>query len=224
MSYRRNEKTRTSLPSYRMHSIARLVFVVCVVVPVVSCQGPGGAGRPSPSDVVLTKGEVPKGFSRCAYSGTVDEYVQRIQGRDNASAAEARESWAQVRRLGASSAAIAGFGATQADCQAGIGHGTGRAAASWVIGCRDQEAARRVYEHGLLGFPTPAAPREQPELVVGVATGLGPNAWTLHLDRPAPGVYVALWQDREFVTFLVTVGIDSAASHQMALAVDNRMG
>jgi hypothetical protein len=207
-----------------MPSRCRLLLLASALALLVGCQASGGLGRPSPSDVALARGDVPKDLTRCSFSGTLDGYLQRIQSRDGASASEARDSWAQAARLGATGAAIAGYGATAADCAVGLGRSSGRSAATWVIVCSDQEAAVRVYQHGLLGFPTPSGEREQPELVVGVATGLGPNAWTLHLDQPAPGIYVTFWQDREFATFLVTVGVDAAASHQMALAVDNRIG
>lgn len=203
--------------------MTRAIVLACALL-LLACQSTTGPTRPSPSDVALTGHDVPRDLSRCPYSGSIDQYLQRIRPEDAVSAREVAESWAQARALGASAAAVAGYGATAADCRAGIGRSSGRSAASWVIGAPDQAAAGRVYEHGLLGFPTPSGEREQPELVVGVPTGLGQSSWTLHLDQPAPGIYVTVWQDREFVTFLATVGIDPAASHQMALAMDNRIG
>lgn len=186
------------------------------------CQPGQGLQGPAPADVALRPSDVQVKLSRCPYSGAIDGYLRWLRAHDPAGLGQAQDSWNALRKLGATGAEVTGYGAGPQDCAAGIGRAPQRGAATWVIASKDTQAAVAVYRHGVLGFPTPLAAREQQELVVGAPTGLGPDAWTMQLAK-APGIYIAWWRNRQFTVFLVTLGFDPAASHQMALAVDDRI-
>jgi hypothetical protein len=203
---------------------AALVGLLLCLLGSTSCQVGPGPRRPTPADIALRSADAPAGLHRCAASGGIDQYLNWARHHDSTSYRELRQSWGAFQKLGAQAAQVTSYGATAPSCGAGIGRAPGRSAASWVVASADDRAAAAVYRQGVLGFPTPREQPEQPELLVGIATGLGPDAWILQLSSPQPGIYVAWWHDREFDVLLVTLGIDGATSHQMALAMDNRVG
>lgn len=197
--------------------------MLAIALLAVACTAPGGVGGPGPGDVVLRQTDVPNGFLHCSYSGPIADYLQRMRAVDSQAAQLADASWAAARPLGAQAASVAGYGAAGDACKVGVGRSTGQSVATLVVQAKDSNAAIAIYQHGLLGFTTPPGQPEQQNLVVGAATALGQYAWTLRLDAPAPGIYVACWQDRTFVTLLVAVGLPSETAHQMALRVDQRV-
>jgi hypothetical protein len=150
------------------------------------------------------------------------DYLQKMRKVDSEAAQLADATWASAQGLGAQAASVAGYGAGDA-CGVGVGRSTGPSVGTVVVQAKDSNAAIAIYHHGLLGFTTPPGQPEQQNLVVGAATALGQYAWTLHLDTPSPGIYVACWQDRTFVTLLIAVGVPSETAHQMALRVDQRV-
>jgi hypothetical protein len=162
-------------------------------------------------------------MSRCGYTGDMASYLHWLSGHGSADYQETSVSWGAARSMGAVDAEVAGFAANASDCGVAIGRASGSSAASWVIQCRSTNAADDVYREGVLGFGTPGGQTENSQLIVGVATGLGSDAWILQLASPAPGIYIAWWQDGNFDVLFLATGVDGATGHQMALFIDQRI-
>lgn len=190
-----------------------LFFAGCV-------SGPFG---PTPGQVALRRSDVPHGMTKCGYSGAVSGYLHWLKTHHPPDYEETLVSWSAARSRGARSSEVVGYATAGSGCQAPIGQASGDSAASWVIQSNSAKAAARVYRQGLLGFATPGGQTEDAQLIVGVATGLGSNSWVLQLATPAPGIYVAWWQDQEFDVLLLATGVQGATGHQMALFMDQRI-
>jgi hypothetical protein len=153
----------------------------------------------------------------------VDGYLGYLRQRDPASAQQVQQSWNALKAVGAQSALVTGFSQGGQHCEPGLARGVGPSATAWVASYRDADAAKAGYRRGVLSFPTPTQEREQPGLHVGVATGLGIDAWTLSQTQPPPQIYLAWWREGSLTVFLVTVGVDADPSRSLAVKVDNRM-
>lgn len=199
-----------------------LVVLACVAL-LTACSFPPGAGGPTPDQVTLRQSDVPGGWARCSWSGGIDGYLGALRQRDPASAQQVQQSWNALKGRGAQSAQVTGFSQGGQHCDPAPGAGAGPSATSWVAGYRDTDAARAGYRQGVLGFPTPTQDREQPGLQVGVATGLGIDAWTLAQSQPSPQIYLAWWREGSLTAFLVTVGLGADQSRALAMKIDGRM-
>jgi hypothetical protein len=200
---------------------AGVLALLCACL-LAACTFPPARG-PTPDQVTLRQSDVSTGWSRCGWSGGIDGYLGSLRQRDPASAQQVQQSWDALKGVGAENAQVTGFSQAGQHCDPAPGSGAGPSATSWVASYRDTDAARAGYRKGVLGFPTPTQEREQPGLEVGVATGLGRDAWTLAQTQPPPQVYLAWWREGSLTVFLVTVGVAEDPSRTLARQIDGRM-
>lgn len=198
-----------------------LVLVLCLGL--VACAFPPGPRGPTPDQVALRQSDVPGGWARCSWAGGIDGYLGTLRQRDPASAQQVQDSWNALKARGAQNAQVTGYSQGGQHCDPAPGAGAGPSATSWVAAYRDTDSAKAGYRQGVLGFPTPTQEREQPGLQVGVATGLGEDAWILSQTQPSPQIYLAWWREGSLTTFMVTVGLDAEASRAIAMKMDGRM-
>jgi hypothetical protein len=185
---------------------------------------PGPAAtRLKPEQVALQTADLPPDLQRCPNSGPIDRYLADLKSRSASGYQAARNAWNQLKGEGASGAAVAVYGTSAEACSVQLGAGPGRSAASVVAVFDDQRAARAAYQHGILGFPTPAAGQQAPGLSQGVATGLSENAWTVQRDVDGRRLYAGFWQERAFTVFFVSTELDASESQRAAAAMEQRI-
>jgi hypothetical protein len=191
---------------------------------LLACQaGTVGGGTPDPQQVAVGSGEVPGDLQRCPGSGGLDRYLSQLKPRNEAAYQALRDGWLQLQKEGAKSGAITLYAANTSGCTARLGTATGRSVVNLVVAFPDDHAAAAAYQHGVLGFPTPAADEEVPGVTQGVATGLSEHAWVAQRSVGGRNLYVAWWQDRALAAFLVTADLDATESTRVARAVQARI-
>jgi hypothetical protein len=168
-------------------------------------------------------GEVPGDLQLCPASGSVHHYLAEVKPKSQETYRAVQDAWLQLKRQGAQSGAVALFATGPAGCSARWGTAPGRSLANLVVGFQDDHAAAVAYQHGILGFPTPAADEQVPGVSLGIATGLSENAWVAQRSVGGRNLYVAWWQDRAVATFLVTADLDTTESRRAAEAVEARI-
>ena len=186
--------------------------------------GPLGTAPPDPQRVVSRAGDVPVDLRACPASGTIDTYLRSVQRSGGGDAYRSLvDAWGQLKKEGATGAAVAVFAANPAACEARLGTGPGRSLANLVAVFPDDHAAAAAYRQGMMGFPTPAADAQIAGVSTGVSTGLADNAWVVNREVGGRALYVAWWQDGAVASFLVTTDLDASESTRAAQAVERRV-
>ena len=210
-----------------MHSLLRASVVgaaLLLTLSVFACQaGPLGGQASDPTQLTIGSGEVPGDLQHCPASGNVDRYLAELKPKNQEAFQALQDSWLQLRKEGAKSAAIALFATGQAACSARLGTAQGRSIANLVASFPDDQAAAAAYQHGILGFPTPAPDAQVPGVSLGIATGLSENAWVAQRSIGGRNLYVAWWQDHSVAAFVVSADLDTAESRRAAEAVEARI-
>jgi hypothetical protein len=199
---------------------APVLTLMAAALLVAACGGPIG---PNPATGAIRGSDVPAGWARCGWSGSVARYLPLARRDEAGSADSVRRSWLAQQKVGATAAQVTGYVATRSDCSGGLGQTAGASALTWTIAYASAEDAHRGYEAGVLGFPTPDPDRIQAELQVGPSTGLGADSWTLTQTSPGPPLFLAWWHERSLTNLLVVVGLATTAANPIALRVDAHM-
>ena len=186
--------------------------------------GPVGTAPPDPGQVASRAADVPADLRGCPASGPIDAYLRSAQRPSDAEAYRSlADAWAQLKKEGATGAAVTVFASDSAACGERPGAGPGRSVANLVAVFADDRAAAGAYRQGIFGFPTPAADAQIQGVSMGVTTGLAENAWVVNRDVSGRMLYVAWWQDGAVTSFLVTTDLDGTESTRAAQAVERRI-
>ena len=205
----------------RRRTLSALVPALAMTILLVAACG--APARPNPASGAMRRSDVPTGWARCAWSGSMSRYLSLAQKHDTGSADAVKESWDDQQKIGAAAAEVTGYVANNSDCSKGVGQTVGASALTLTIAYRTDEAAHRGYEAGVMGFPTPDPGRVQAGLQVGSSTGLGVDSWTLTQTSPGPPLFLAWWHLQSLTNFLVVVGLPATAANPIALRVDAHM-
>ena len=210
-----------------MHSLVRATVVAIALLlnlSVLACQaGSLGGQAMDPAQLTVGSGEVPGDLQRCPASGSVDRYLVELKPKNQEAYQTLQDSWLQLKKGGAKSAAIALFATGQAACSARLGTAPGRSVANLVATFPDDHAAAAAYQHGILGFPTPAPDEQVPGVSLGIATGLSQNAWVAERSIGGRNLYFAWWQDHSVAALLISADLDTAEARRAAEAVEARI-
>jgi hypothetical protein len=205
----------------RLPHLASLAGVLSWLV-LAACEGPAAPTAPDPSQIALQTGDLPPDVRRCPASGDLDGYLREL--RNPLAHDELAAAWSDLRRQGATSAALAVYSAQPAACEARLGAGDGTNVSSLVVHFRSDDAAAAAYQRGLLGFSTPGEDEEVQGLTRGAATGLGRNAWLVERQVSGRSMLVAYWQRHAVAVFLIGVDEDPLHARQALTAIDGRIG
>jgi hypothetical protein len=198
--------------------------VLVLVLSSLACQaGSLGSGPVDPAQVTVGSGEVPSDLQHCPASGNLDRYMAQLKPRNKEAYQALQDTWVQLQKEGAKSAAIALYSTGQAGCLARMGTAAGRNLGNLVVSFSDDHAAAAAYQRGIFGFPTPASDEQVPGVSLGVATGLSENSWVAQRSVGGRNLYVAWWQDHAVATFLVSADLDTTESRRAAEAVEARI-
>ena len=189
-----------------------------------ACDLSGAPPLPNPSAISLQAGDLPADFQRCPASGDIDRYLTALQRSNPAARDELAPAWRDLQRHGASVAAIAMVVQQLAACGGRVGTGPGASATTLVVRFRSEEMASAAYERGMLGFNTPNADEDVPDMARGIATGVvGRNAWVLERSVDGRSLLVGLWQRHTIAVLFVAVDVDPLHAKQAIAAVDRRI-
>src|SRR5437868_4972714 len=101
-----------------MHSLLRATVVAAALLlnlSVLACQTGSLGGRAmDPAQLTVGSGEVPGDLQRCPASGSIDRYLAELKPKDQEAFQALQDSWLELKKEGANSAAIALFATGQA--------------------------------------------------------------------------------------------------------------
>lgn len=197
-----------------------------MAIVVAACTSPINSPVPTPlptptphtplASTVLQITDVPSGLAHCPNSGSFDAYVDALKGSD----INLARQWSDLKKGGATDAAISTFAADLVACNAELGAAANvKAATSLVLAFGDEGQADRAWQAGILGFAPPVPGELPPGISRGVSTGLGESSW-IYVKAP---VQMAIWRKKIFVALVVFTNLDTASFSAGAAAVNARL-
>lgn len=195
----------------------RAAVAVAAIILVSGCEkasspsAPDLVGAPStPEYVAVQAGDVPPGLVRCRYSGTMSDYLEQIKGRSEKGFASISSTWAALQASGGTEGYVAVYAETEGACEVwvtgeGGSHvrGGSRVVSAVVVKFPDAAVAESAYKADIF---KQSALNGRPGLrvLVGSATGLGPNAIVGADEAANPAVHQAVWQNGNFNVFFTS--------------------
>jgi hypothetical protein len=201
---------------------------------VVGACGPvgGGSGTPaaSASNVAVKLSDLPSGMSRCGLSGDINSYLKKIQTSDPTTYASTKSHWDAAQKGGATAADVEFYTDSAAHCTglesngSQIGSATYKLAVNFVFQFKDEASAVTGYtSDSIFGFSVSQLKQSQVPVTEGATTGLGKNSIVLTLEVAPQTFYVAVWQNKQFMSILGVFNIDAATDKKIALAANGRV-
>jgi hypothetical protein len=206
--------------------VGRLAPLFVLLAMIAGCQvgsTPTPTPVPSPTphtpvaQTLLQQANVPAGLAACDSSGSFSAYLGKLQTANPTLAQSTSTRWQDLKKAGATDAAISVFAGDPAACAAELGaSGSIKSAASLVVAFADEGQADRAWQAGVFGFTPPVPGQAPPGVARGTPTGLGPSSWTY--DRSP--VRLACWRKSVFVAVVVLANLDLPAFKSATAAVD----
>jgi len=197
-----------------------------------------GCGNPSRSpattagatalSVSVQPGDLPKDMRKCSVSGDIEAYLNRLKVMDPNGYPSSKSDWDSAQKQGATAGYMGFYTDSSAHCTdmnfnispltlAGLKYGV---VWSFVIQFKDEASASKGYtSESIFGF-SPSTAKGGPGAIVGTMSGLTANS--VVLDDPSDSLYIAYWQSKAFISFLMVVYMDSTTSKKAALAMNGR--
>lgn len=205
---------------------------IAVLLVVGACGPVGSSGTPAAnaSSVAVKIGDLPSGMHRCDLSGDINSYLKKIQTSDPTTYASTKSHWEAAQKGGATAADVEFYTDSTAHCTglesngSQIGSATYKLAVNFVFQFKDEASATSGYSSDqIFGFSVQQLKQSQVPLTEGTTTGLGKNSIVLTLEVAPQTFYVAVWQDKQFMSILGIFNIDAATDKKIALAVNGRI-
>jgi hypothetical protein len=206
--------------------------LVALVVLLVAC---GGSSNPAPkgpdaASVSVQPGDVPHGMVRCELSGDINAFIQKERSAAQGPSNSASSEWADAQKNGATSAYVAIYTDNAAQCAAIKSNETNISAAAYrlvvnfVVEFKDEASAVKTYTTGSIFNESASSLRSsQSQAIEGTKTGLTANSVAVSETIANQTFYIALWQNKAFVVYLVTLNLTPAASQKVATSVNGRI-
>jgi hypothetical protein len=205
-------------------------FAVLMVTACGSVPGTPGAQGPTAASVAIQAGDLPSGMKRCDVSGDIDSYLNSIKTKDPSAYAATKAEWDAAKKNGATAGEVVFFADTATNCKsvasntAGVSSATYKLVVNFVLQFKDAATAAKGYTNqSIMGFSQSALTTAGSSAVQGTKTGLGPNSVTLTIGISTQSFYIAVWQNKSFMSILAILNIDSAASQKAALSENARI-
>ena len=192
----------------------------------------GGSVDPSLAAIAVQQSDLPSPSIRCAFSGDVQTYIQRLKDAGSDSHESVVQTWQQLQEKGATAAYMAFWGDAQPACDSVISpsntmdHGGGSmhptVTFSLVVGYQTPENAEAAYSADIFG-QTKLRPSPTFEVTTGAETGLGPNS-VVGLTPKAPlPLHQAVWQNGTVTVFYGSENLPLDKSKQVTEAINSRI-
>jgi hypothetical protein len=198
-----------------------------------ACGNPiGGSGTPAAtaSSVAVKLSDLPTGMHRCDLSGDINSYLKKIQTSDPTTYESTKSHWEAAQKGGATAADVELYTDSAAHCTnlatngSQIGSATYKLAVDFVFQFKDEASAVSGYSSdSIFGFSVAALKSTQLPITEGSATGLGKNSIVLTVPLSDQAVYLAVWQNKQFMSILGIFNIDTATDKKIALAENGRI-
>ena len=200
------------------------MVIACGSTPGITAQGPTAAS------VAMQAGDLPSGMQKCAVSGDIDSYLNSIKAKDTSAYTTTKAEWDAAKKSGATAGEVVFFADSAANCKAlesntsGVTSATYKLAVNFVLQFKDAATAAKGYNtQSIMGFSQSALTTAGTAAVIGTKTGLGANSVTLTVHISTQSFYIAVWQNKAFMSILAILNIDPVASQKAAVAENGRI-
>jgi hypothetical protein len=190
---------------------------------------PGIASGPTVSSISVQQGDLPSDMKKCDLSGDIDSFLNKSKAKDPNYAATKKE-WDDAKTQGATGAYAAFYTDSTANCaniasnSSDLSSASYKLAVNFVIQFKDEASASKGYSSGsILGFSASSLKTSGAPVVEGTKTGLTANSIVLSISIANQSFYVAVWQNKAFMSILAILNIDTATCKKVALAVNGRI-
>jgi hypothetical protein len=212
----------------------RASLTVIALLLVLGACGPVGGGSgttaASASNVAVKLSDLPSGMHRCDLSGDINNYLKKIQTSDPSTYSSTKAHWDAAQKGGATAADVELYTDSAAHCTnlatngSQIGSATYKLAVDFVFQFKDEASAVAGYSSdSIFGFSVSSLKSTQLPATEGTATGLGKNSIVLSVALSDQAVYLAVWQNIQFMSILGIFNIDAATDKKIALAENGRI-
>ena len=218
--------------------IQKSLPALLALIAIAACGGnaPAPAAQgPTAASVAAQPGDLPTGIVKCDISGDIDKYISATQATDPTTAKSTKSDWEEAQKNGATAVYVSLYADSTSQCAA-LKKASSDATATthplivnFVIQFKDEKTAAKAYTSPkkIFGFSATdlreSAKNSQQPVVEGNKTGLGANSIVLNTSVLTQSFYIAEWQSRAFMVFLVILNIDSAASKKVATSENSRI-
>ncbi|MGQ0744467.1 MAG: hypothetical protein ACT4OS_09065 [Acidimicrobiales bacterium] len=196
----------------------------------------GGAAS-TPEAVAIQIGDLPTGFEKCSYSGSIDSYLAAIRDVDPITHSSLADRWGRLKAAKATAGYAAFFADSQAACttfmlpidQRNFGSEEDhiaqhpRIASSFVFRFVDDASARSAFAADYFG-QSALADEIAMDVAVGTDTRLGPNSISVATQGSPIQIRQAVWQKSAWNVLFRSAAIERKASENVTAAIDLRMG
>jgi hypothetical protein len=174
--------------------------------------------------------DLPSGMQKCTVSGDIDSYLNSIKTKDPSAYTTTKAEWDAAKKNGATAGAVVFFADTATNCKAlesntsGVSGATYKLAVNFVLQFKDAASAAKGYTtESIMGFSQAALSTAGTAAVIGTKTGLGANSVTLTVHVSTQSFYIAVWQNKAFMSILAILNIDPVVCQKAALAENGRI-
>jgi hypothetical protein len=205
---------------------------IAMLLVLGACGSPIGGGTPSPSasSVAVKLSDLPSGMHRCDLSGDINSYLKKIQTTDPTSYGSTKDHWDSAQKGGATAADVEFYTDSTAHCAglesngSQIGSATYKLAVNFVFQFKDEASATTGYNSdSIFGFSVSQLKQSLVPVAEGTTTGLGKNSIVLTVEIAPQTFYIAVWQNKQFMSILGIFNIDAATDKKIAQAVNGRI-
>jgi len=205
---------------------------IALLLVLGACGSPIGGGSPAPtaSSVAVKLSDLPSGMHRCDLSGDINSYLKKIQTKDPTSYASTKAHWDSAQKGGATAADVEFYTDSAANCTglesngSQIGSATYKLAVNFVFQFKDEASATTGYNSdSIFGFSVSQLKQSLVPVAEGTTTGLGKNSIVLTVEIAPQTFYIAVWQNKQFMSILGIFNIDAASDKKIALAENGRI-
>lgn len=178
----------------------------------------------------MQSSDLPSGMQKCDVSGDIDSYLNTMKTKDPSTYATTKAEWDAAKKNGATAGEVVFFADSATNCKSvsssssGVSSATYKLVVNFVLQFKDAASAAKGYTtESIMGFSQAALTTAGTAAVIGTKTGLGANSVTLTVHVSTQSFYIAVWQNKAFMSILAILNIDPAASQKAALAENARI-
>lgn len=209
----------------------RLLVLLCAAPILAACGGsnPSGAQAPPSAQSVASSSSDFKGVQQCPETGSEDSYLTAEKTKAPDQYAKDSKDWTDLKASGANDGYVAVYADKTSDCsQFGSGTPTGKAGTVIAFRFKDSASAAASFKSQTSSFSLSDAnvatiKAAGGTVEQGTATGMGANSILVTIAVGTTTIYVAVWQNKEFIAAILVYNLPLTDGAAVATKVNGRI-
>lgn len=209
----------------------RRPLIAAALVLLAACGGGGsssGTQGPPPAKSVAHNSSDFSGEQLCPESGSYTSYLAMEQTKAPTRYSTDKKAWDDLTAAGVNDSYVAVYADTPSSCGQFGSTTTGKVARVYAFRFKDSASAAATYTNQQSGFPLSASTiatlkTAGANVGQGAATGMGANSIVVTFTGAGVSLYIAEWQDKEFVLALLIFDLPSIDGKTVATKINGRI-